>query len=49
MVCVARDDDVCCVVQGGLLMGYLYWRTRSLVPGILVHTYSTLWAFPWMG
>ncbi len=29
----------------GLLFGYTYWRSRSLVPGILLHTYTTLWAF----
>jgi membrane protease YdiL (CAAX protease family) len=27
----------------GLFMGYLYLRTRSLVPGIALHTFTTLW------
>ncbi len=28
----------------GLVFGYAYWRSRSLVPGIIFHTYTTLWA-----
>lgn len=31
----------------GLVFGYAYWRSRSLVPGILFHTYMTLWAVGW--
>ncbi len=27
-----------------LVVGYAYWRSRSLVPGIFLHTYITLWA-----
>jgi len=27
----------------GLVMGYLYVRTRSLVPGIALHTFTSLW------
>ncbi len=27
-----------------LVVGYAYWRSRSLVPGILLHTYTTLWS-----
>ena len=30
-------------VPNGLLFGFIYWRTRSIVPGILFHTYATLW------
>ncbi len=32
----------------GLVVGYSYWRSRSVVPGILFHTYTTLWAFPFL-
>lgn len=30
------------------VMCYSYWRSRSVVPGILMHTYTTLWAYPWL-
>ncbi len=30
----------------GLVFGYAYWRSRSVVPGILFHTYTTIWASP---
>ena len=32
----------------GLVFGYAYWRSRSVVPGILMHTYTSLWAFPYL-
>ncbi len=31
----------------GLIFGYAYWRSRSLTPGIVLHTYTSLWA-PWL-
>ena len=32
----------------GLIFGYAYWRSRSVVPGILFHTYITLWVAPFL-
>lgn len=32
----------------GLIVGYSYWRSRSVTPGILFHTYTTLWAWPFL-
>jgi len=32
----------------GLLYGYLYLRRRSLVPSVAVHTYFSLWGFPFV-
>ncbi len=32
----------------GLVFGYAYWRSRSVVPGFLLHTYTSLWAFPYL-
>ena len=31
-----------------LVFGYAYWRSRSVVPGILFHTHMTLWTFPFL-
>jgi len=30
---------------GGILMGWIYWKTQSVIPGILIHFFNNLAAF----